>query len=598
MTAPFRPVRLGSLEADFERRADGSLLVTPRAALGPYPGSLTGRLEHWARVAPRRTLFARRENGAWRHVTYGEAWQAVRALGQALLDRGLDAEHPVAVLSGNDIEHGLLGLACLHVGVPYAPISTAYSLISKDFSKLRYILAQLRPGLIFAADGEAYARAFPVLPTKAELVVARGLSNERPMTSFADLLAATPTPAVDVAAARVGLETVAKLLYTSGSTGQPKGVINTQRMLCSNQAMLLACYPFLAEEPPVLVDWLPWNHTFGGNHNIGIVVQNGGSLYIDDGRPTAELFAETARNLREVAPTVYFNVPKGYEELLTALRADPMLARNFFSRVRMLFYAGASLAPHVWKGLEEAAAATIGERIMMMTGLGATETAPFAIATRPDCTGPGIVGLPAPGVTLKLVPNGEKLEARVKGPNVTPGYWRDEERTRAAFDGEGFYQFGDALAFVDEARPELGFRFDGRVSEDFKLATGTWVSVGPLRAHLIRELAPFARDVVVAGADRDDIRVLIIPDVSARAGEAREEIAVRLRALAEAATGSSMRVVRAALLWSPLSIDAGEVTDKGSVNQRAVLAARRELVESLYAENPGAEGTEIVMEVQ
>ncbi len=598
MTVPFRNVRLGSLEADFERRADASLLVTPRAAIGPYPRSLTQRLEHWANVAPARTLFARREYGAWRHVSYGEAWEAVRALGQALIERGLGADRPVAVLSGNDIEHGLLGLACIHVGVPYTPISTAYSLISKDFSKLRHILGQLRPGLIFAADGEAHARAFPVLPPQAELVVAHGLSNARAMTSFADLLATRPTRAVDDAAARVGPDTVAKLLYTSGSTGQPKGVINTQRMLCSNQAQLLACYPFFAEEPPVLVDWLPWNHTFGGNHNIGIVVQNGGSLFIDDGRPTAEMFAQTARNLREIAPTVYFNVPKGYEELLAALRADAELARNFFSRVRMLFYAGASLAPHVWKGLEDVAAETVGERIMMMTGLGATETAPFAIATRPDCTGPGIVGLPAPGVVLKLVPNGTKLEARVKGPNITPGYWRDEEKTRAAFDEEGFYQFGDALAFVDEARPELGFRFDGRVSEDFKLATGTWVSVGPLRAHLIRELAPYARDVVVAGADRDDIRVLIIPDTSARAAGAKAEIATRLRALAAAATGSSMRVVRAALLWSPLSIDAGEVTDKGSVNQRAVLATRRDLVEQLYATDAGAEGTEIVMEMQ
>ncbi len=594
MKAPFRPVRLGSLDAAFEQRGDGSLLVTPRAALGAYPSSLTGRLEHWARVAPQRTLFARRDGGrTWRHVTYAEGWQAVCALGQALLERGLDAERPVAVLSGNDIEHGLLGLACLHVGIPYTPVSTAYSLISRDFAKLRHILGQLRPGLVFAADAVAYSRAFPVLPATAELVVAHGLSAARPMTAFADLLATRPTAAVAAAATRVGPETVAKILYTSGSTGQPKGVINTQEMLCSNQAMLLACYPFLAEAPPVVLDWLPWNHTFGGNHNVGLVVHNGGSLYIDDGRPTAELFAETARNLREIAPTVYFNVPKGYEELLAVLRADAALARHFFSRLRMLFYAGASLAPHVWEGLEEVAAATVGERIMMMTGLGATETAPFAIATRPDCTGPGIVGLPAPGVVLKLVPNGTKLEARVRGPNITPGYWRDEARTRAAFDDEGFYQLGDALSFVDPARPELGFRFDGRVSEDFKLATGTWVSVGPLRADLVRALAPYARDVVVAGADRDDVRVLIVPDAAARAPGARDDIAARLRALAAAATGSSRRVVRAALLWPALSIDAGEVTDKGSVNQAAVLAERRDVVESLYAE-----GTEIVMEVQ
>lgn len=584
MTAPIRAVELGTLDVEIARRADGTILVTPRAELGPYPRCLTERLAHWAREAPARTLFAERnEAGAWRHVTYAEAWQAVRALGQALLDRGLGPEHPVAILSGNGIEHGLLGLASLHVGVPYVPISTAYSLVSQDFSKLRYILGEVRPGLVFADDAAAFARALPAIPPNAELVAARGTFPRRETTDFATLLATTPTGAVEAAAARVGPDTIAKLLYTSGSTGAPKGVINTQRMLCSNQAMIRACYPFLGSEPPVLVDWLPWNHTFGGNHNIGLVVHNGGSLHIDEGRPAPKLFEATARNLREVAPTVYFNVPKGYEELLAALRADPLLARNFFSRVRLLFYAGAAIAPHVWQGLGDQAIATVGERIAMATGYGSTETAPFAIATAEGLAGAGIVGLPAPGVVLKLVPRDGKLEARVKGPNITPGYWRNPERTAAAFDEEGFYCFGDALAAADPARPELGFRFDGRLAEDFKLATGTWVHVGALRADLIAALAPYARDVVVAGEGRGDIRVLIIPDPSARGEEARAEITRRLQRLAAAATGSSQRVVRAALLWPALSIDAGEVTDKGSINQRAVLGARRDVVEALYA---------------
>lgn len=580
-----RAVGLASLAVEVARRADGTVLVTPRAELGQYPRSLTERLEYWAREAPTRTLFAQRnEAGDWRRVTHGEAWAAVRALGQALLDRGLGPERPVAILSGNGIEHGLLGLACLHVGVPYVPISTAYSLVSQDFSKLRHILGEVRPGLVFAADATAFARVLPALPRDADLVTASGVFPARATTLFADLLATRVGGDVDRAAARVEPDTVAKLLYTSGSTGAPKGVINTQRMLCSNQAMILACYPFLAEEPPVLVDWLPWNHTFGGNHNIGLVVQNGGSLYIDEGRPAPGLFAATARNLRDVAPTVYFNVPKGYEELLAALRDDPLLARNFFSRVRLLFYAGASLAPHVWRGLEEAAAATVGERIAMVTGYGSTETAPFAIASAEGLTGADIVGLPAPGVVLKLVPDGGKFEARLRGPNITPGYWKNQVRTKEAFDEEGFYRLGDALAFADPARPELGLRFDGRLAEDFKLATGTWVRVGALRGALVAALAPFIRDVVVAGEGQDDIRVLLIPDAAARGEAARAEIAARLERLSAAAGGSSRRVARAALLWAPLSIDAGEVTDKGSVNQRAVLAARQEAVAALYAD--------------
>ena len=604
--APTRPVRLGSPNVRFEHLPDGTIHVRPSATLPPYPARLTARLEHWAAHAPDRLFLARRVRGGdWRRVTYAEALAAVRGLGQALLDRGLSAERPVAILSGNGIEHALLGLAAMHVGVPYAPISPAYSLVSKDYLKLLAIINLLRPGLVFAESGTAFAAAVAAtVPAGTELVVADALPNDRPATRFADLAATPAGKAVNKAAAAVGPDTVAKILFTSGSTGTPKGVINTQRMLCSNQEMLRTSLAFMADEPPVIVDWLPWNHTFGGNHNVGLVLYNGGTLYIDDGKPTPAGIAETVRNLREISPTIYFNVPKGFEELVTYLRAEPELRRTFFKRVKLLFYAGAGLAQHVWDALDELAVATVGERITMLTGLGATETAPFAIVCRPDVTGSGIVGLPVTGNDLKLVPTGGKLEARLRGPNITPGFWRQEELTRAAFDEDGYYKLGDALKFIDPARPELGLMFDGRISEDFKLATGTWVSVGPLRARLIAGLAPYVRDVVIAGHDRDFVSVLLIPDIaSCRAGcadlpaDAAEadvlahpalvaDLRRALTALAATSTGSSTRVLRAVLLHAPPSIDAGEITDKGSINQRAVLAHRADLVTALYADPP------------
>jgi feruloyl-CoA synthase len=594
--APLRPVRLGSPDVAFTTRPDGSIDIRPRQTLPPYPARLTERLEHWAATAPDRTFLARRDaGGAWRRVSYAATLDAVRRIGQALLDRGLSAERPVAILSGNSIEHALLGLAALHVGVPYAPISPAYSLISRDYAKLLAIMDVLRPGLVFADDAGAFAAAIATaVPAGTEVV-----------TDFAVLAATAPTASVDAAAASVGPETVAKILFTSGSTGTPKGVINTQRMLCSNQEMLRTSLAFMADEPPVLVDWLPWNHTFGGNHNVGLVLYNGGTLHIDDGKPTPTGIAETVRNLREISPTIYFNVPKGFEELVTYLRAEPALRATFFARVKLLFYAGAGLAQHVWDALEELAVATTGERIAMLTGLGATETAPFALVCRPDVTGAGIVGLPVTGNDLRLVPVGGKLEARLRGPNITPGYWRQEAATRAAFDEEGYYKLGDALRFIDPERPELGLLFDGRISEDFKLATGTWVSVGPLRARLIAGLAPYVRDVVIAGPDRDYVAALLIPDLpacralcdrlAACAGGGvvlahrgvTGAVQRALTALAATATGSSTRVRRALLLADPPSIDAGEITDKGSINQRAVLAHRADLVAALYADPPG-----------
>ncbi|HET9175450.1 MAG TPA: AMP-binding protein, partial [Pseudolabrys sp.] len=395
-------------------------------------------------------------------------------------------------------------------------------------------------------------------------------------------------------------ETIVKFLFTSGSTGSPKAVINTHRMLCSNQAMLASGFAFVTDEPPVVVDWLPWSHTFGSNHNFNMVLTYGGSLYIDDGNPTPPGVPKTARNLREIAPTIYFNVPKGYEALIAHFRADDDLRRNFFSRLKVLFYAGAGLNQTTWDELTRLAVETTGERIIFLSSLGSTETAPLALACSWDFDRPGNIGLPAPGVELKLVPNEGKLEARLRGPHITPGYWRQDHLTREAFDEEGYYRLGDALRFVDPNDPAKGLLFDGRIAEDFKLSTGTWVSVGPLRARFLDHFAPYVRDVVFAGADRDDIAVLIFPDVEAcrklgalapdasldqiiEAAPVRRKFTELLVKLAALSPGSSTRVERAILMAEPPSMDKGEMTDKGSINQRAVLKNRSALVDELYA---------------
>lgn len=591
--APVRPVAIGWSKAEFEHRWDGSILVRPMEALGPYPDRAGRWLERWARATPEQVFLAERDadGTGWRTLRYGEALAQARAIGQALLDRGLSAERPVAILSGNGIDHALLMLACLHVGVPVAPVSTAYSLQGAvgGFAKLRHCLGLLTPGLVFAADATQYGRALrDAVPADAEVVTSGPAPDGRTATPFAALLATQVSPAVDRAAAAVVPDTVAKVLFTSGSTGQPKGVTTTHRMLCSNQQQILQCYPVLGEEPPVLADWLPWSHVFGGNHNLGIVLANGGTLYIDPGRPLPGAFEETVRTLREVAPTAYYNVAKGYEELAQRLEADAALRARFFSRVQLLFYAAASLPQSLWDRMDSLAVQAGGERIQWMTGLGCTETAPFALSGRPDIGGAGIVGLPVPGLELKLTPVHGKLEARMRGPNVLPGYWRSPAATAAAFDEEGFLRTGDALLPADPADPQQGFRFDGRVTEDFKLATGTWVSVGPLRLRLLDALQPHVRDLVVAGLDRDFLAVLAIPARPEAATDhaVRAELLDRMAALAAEASGSSVRVRRLVFLTAPLSVDSGEMTDKGSINQRRVLESHAHLVEQLYAHPP------------
>ena len=603
MPKPTREVRLGSLGVAFERRADGSMVVHSTERLESYPDKLTVWLKYWAVTAPDRTFLAQRDNsGDWRRVSYAEALVQVRSIASALVTRALTPERPIAILSENDIEHALFALAAMFVGIPYAPISPPYSLISSDYGKLRYIVDKLSPRVVFASDAPRFVAAIAAaIPSDVEVIATSGTVTSHETNSFSSLVNTPVSPAIDAAHASVGPETIAKVLFTSGSTGLPKGVINTQRMLCANQAMVRPSLAFVVDEPPVLVDWLPWSHTFGGNHNFGLVLSNGGSLYIDKGKPMPGAFEATVHNLRDIAPTIYFNVPKGFEALVASLRNDRALRERFFSRLRLTYYAGAGLSPHVANELDDLAIATTGERILMVSSLGATETGPAALGCSKEIAKLGVVGVPLPGVQLKLVPTNGKLEARIKGPAVTPGYWRDAVQTKKAFDEEGFYCLGDALKFAEGTNASKGFVFDGRISEDFKLATGTWVSVGPLRARFLSEFAPLARDVVIAGHDRDDLTALVFPDVEACRAYAsmphcdvsvqevlsqptlRHEFHARLTRLAEMSTGSSTRVTRILLLDEPPSTDAHEITDKGSINQRAVLTRRVTLVDELYA---------------
>lgn len=602
MPARVRPVRIAAAETIVERREDGVIYVRHPKQLGPWPPKITERLEYWAEHAGDRTFLAQRApDGEWEHLTYRDALLRVRSVAQALLNRNLSIDRPVAILSGNSIEHALLALGAMYAGILYAPIAPAYSLVAKDHATLRSLWEQFEPGLVFASEGTAYERALDALPSGgAEIVVVSSPLAGRPSTSFAELLATPVTRAVDEAHAQVGPDTIAKILFTSGSTGRPKGVITTQRMLCSNQEMLRAMLQFLADEPPVLCDWLPWNHTFGGNHNFGIVLYNGGTLYIDEGKPTEKAFGATLRNLRDVAATACFNVPKGFEMLVPHLREDPAFRDRFFSRMKILFYAAAGMNQKVWDDLKQLAVESCGEEILMVTGLGATESAPFALSTGLEGAASGRVGLPAPGVELKLVPAQEKMEARLRGPNITPGFWRNDQLTRASFDDEGFYKLGDAMLFVDPADPLKGFLFDGRIADDFKLSTGTWVSVGPLRSKFLTHFGSIAQDVVIAGQDRGFVTALVFPNLpTCRAmcpgiaddmlpahPKLRERFRTLLAEFAAASTGTSTCISRIILLDRPPSLDGMEITDKGSINREAVLKNRAELVEELYRPSP------------
>ncbi len=597
---------------DVERREGGELLLRPRGAVAPYPPRSMDALEHWARVAPQRVLAARRgPEGEWLRVSYAEALRRVRRIAAGLLTRGLSPERPIAILSGNSIEHLLLAFGATWAGIPYCPVSPAYSQGASDLQKLRHAFELLTPGLTAAFDTPRFERALAaVVPRDVEIVGDVSLIDGRVLTQLVDL-ETEPGEAEAAAHAATGPDTIVKFLLTSGSTGMPKAVITTERMLCSNAAMTREAMPFITEEPPVIVDWLPWNHTFGGSHNVGVVLFNGGSLYIDDGKPTPAALADTLRNLRDVSPTVYFNVPRGFDMLAAQLAHDAALRHNFYRRLRCTFFAGAGLAAHTWDELDRQALAERGVRVPMICGLGATETGPSVTFTTPASGRSGVIGLPAAGCVVKLAPVEDKLEIRVQSPSVTPGYWRHPELTAAAFDEEGFYRMGDAVRLLHARDPTRGLVFDGRIAEDFKLASGTWVSVGPLRAALVAALAPLAQDIVIAGLNEEFAAALIILDQAACRQAAGAAAATELAALAvhpglldllrakldtHAARhpGGSAHVQRAAVLPTPPSLDAGEITDKGSINQRAVLKARAQLVRELYAAEPPAHVIRVV----
>ncbi len=605
-TPKFRPLKFGVTRVTMREGDGGVRYMSADQKLEDFATRMTDRLVHWAKTKPEATMLAKRVKNAdgslgdWRHISYAEAWQSARSIAQSLIDRGLNAERPVVIMSENDLEHALLSLGCLVAGVPFCPASPAYSTISQDFEKLRHILTTLTPGLVFAADAKRYGKAIEAaVGQDIEVVLHSGEMAGRTTTTFESLLATPATPAVDAAMQATGPDTIAKFLFTSGSTKLPKAVVNTQRLWCANQQQMAQSMPVLAETPPVLVDWLPWNHTFGGNHNFGMVMYHGGTLYIDEGKPTPALMGETLRNLREIAPTVYFNVPTGFEAIAIAMKTDDALRKNLLSRVQMFFYAGAALAQPIWDSLHESQEREVGERIVMGTGLGMTESGPFAIFVTSPFVKAGDLGVPTPGMELKLVPNSDKIEVRYKGPNIAPGYWRAPQETQEAFDEEGFFCTGDAVKWIDENDVHQGLKFDGRIAEDFKLATGTFVSVGPLRGKIIAAGAPYVQDAVITGLNMHEVGAMVFPTAAVRglsglgAEASMAEVLASapvvahfqhvIHGLAKTATGSASRVARMVLLSEPPSIDKGEVTDKGSINQRAVLKHRDSLVQSLHA---------------
>src|SRR5690554_70341 len=599
-------VRLWAPELAWEERPNGEIIIWRQDKLGPYPDKLNERLIHWASVAPDRIWMADRAGaGPWREVRYGAALDKVRRIGQFLLSAGLSAERPLIILSENSIEHALMALGAQHVGIPSAAIAPAYASASSDFAKLREIAGQMAPGMVFADDGATFAPAIDAVfgPDMAFAAV-RELPSGRPNTHrFSDIVATEVTSAVDEAFAAVGPDTVAKFLFTSGTTGSPKAVIQTQRMLCSNMEMVADCYAFMRDEPPILVDWAPWNHTASGNKVFNIVIYHGGTYYIDSGKPSPALMGETIRNLREISPTWYFNVPAGYEMLVHAMREDEALRDNFFKNLKMMMYAGAGLAQHTWDALTQLSIDALGYCIPLGTGLGSTETAPFSLYCTDPQDHPGNIGIPAAGITVKLVPYDDKYEIRLKGPNITPGYWRSPELTAEAFDEEGYYKLGDAVRFAEAGNPAKGFYFAGRTAENFKLQTGTWVAVGPLRAQLVDQFGGLIRDAVIAGENRMELGALVVPflpalrallpqDDRALPDEkvmahpvVREALAAKLAAHQRQASGSATRVMRLMIMTEPPRFDKGEVTDKGSLNQRAVLKQRGKLVEELYGDS-------------
>lgn len=588
-----------------ERRLDGSVLLRSPVPLAGYADKLGCYLERWALETPDQVFLAERDTeDTWKKLTYADARTNVHAVATWLLGRGLSEQRPIAILSDNSLEHAVLMMAGMHIGVPVSSISQAYSLSSRDFGKLKANIQLLNPGLIFVEDHHRFAPALQAIAGLHGAVVVSGTQSGvvQGAVPFAALHVETDEALVAAALATVDGDTIAKFLFTSGSVGVPKAVINTQRMLCASQQSKIQIWPFLAKTPPVVVDWLPWSHTFGGNHNFNMVLRNGGTLYLDKGKPMPGLFETSKKNLREVASTVYLNVPRGFDMLVSALREDEALRRQFFSRLQVIFYAAAALPQHLFDEINNLAEETLGHRVPLVSGWGATETAPTCTDSHFVPERSGVIGIPVPGTELKLIPSEGKLEVRVRGPNIMPGYWKQPELSRDAFDEEGYYKMGDAVEFVDAAQPGKGLLFDGRVGEDFKLSSGTWVHVGSLRMAGINALLPIAQDIVVTGHDRNEVGFLIFPNIPELRklspklpADASPEtllsqpfirtiVARGLAALKKEGGGTSSYAARAMLLAEPPSIDGGEITDKAYINQRMVLTLRSDRVLRLYAD--------------
>lgn len=586
-----------------EHRSDGSRILRSRVAAPAYPGRVTEWLLRWASEAPDRDFLCERggpvADAPWRRQTYAQALADVKAIGAWMLANGLGPERPVAILSDNGIDHAMMVFAGAHVGVPVASVSVAYSLMSQDHGKLKSIVKLLDPGAIFVADAAPFAVALKDIADLHDGIVVAGANASGAMVSLDDARSARNEAAVDAAFAGVGSDTIAKILFTSDSTGEPKGVINTQAMLTFPQETKALVWPFLNDTPVTTLDWLPWSHTFGANHNLNMILRGGGTMYIDNGKPAPGILQRTLANIRDVPSTVYFNVPRGFDLLAQEMRKDASLRDAFFRDLQIIFYAGAALPQNVWEELTALAMESLGRPVVMTSAWGSTETAPLATDCHFQAERSGNIGVPPPGVELKLVQNGDKDEIRVRGPNITPGYWKRPDLSQAAFDDEGFYKIGDAVRLADPSDPNKGLYFDGRVTEDFKLTSGTWVSVGALRLKGIDALAPLAQDIVVAGHDRAEIGFLVFANPAgcrAMAGLdadssfddvlANEKVLKRLRdglaKLKAQGGGTSTYATRAILMAEPPSVDAGEITDKGYVNQRAVLSRRAALVDRLY----------------
>ncbi|QFI69024.1 feruloyl-CoA synthase [Sinorhizobium alkalisoli] len=577
------------------RQLPGHLLLTSNLPLDPVARRTADWLHRWAEQAPQRVFLSERAGEGWRDITYAETLGHVRTIAAALIARGLGQETPIAILSGNSVDHALLSFAAQYAGVPTVPLAEQYSLIPEAHARLVYVIEKVRPRLVFADDAGRYAGAL-ALPQfdGIEIVATRTEGASRPVTPFAELLEGDTAADIDGRLATVGPDTVAKILFTSGSSSDPKGVLTTQRMLCANQSQMGSVLPFLKDRPPRICDWLPWNHVFGGSHNVNMMLAHGGTLTIDNGKPTGTLFSETVRNIIARAGTLSFNVPVGFSMLVREMETNDALRQAYFRDLDMIFYAGASLPQDVWTRLETMAMEVRGRLPLMISSWGMTETAPATIMVHEPIGRSGVVGVPLPGTEVKLIPDGDmRCELRVKGPNIMPGYFGDPAKTAEAFDEEGFLRTGDAVRFVSNDDPDRGLTFDGRVSEDFKLQTGTWVQAGKLRLQALEALRGLVQDVVVCGHDRDAIGLFIFPRPDQLRGENSSDGAVidaalqarieaRLRDMAAAATGSGRRISRAIILSEPPSLKDAEITDKGSLNVRKIIMRRATLLERLY----------------